>query len=45
MFLVDLSCAFVLVLIIVMSVFESEEEGTDSKKHKQFTAGVQEWEL
>jgi hypothetical protein len=44
-FLVDLTCAFVLVLMTVMFMFESEEGGTDSKKHKQFTVRVQEWEL
>lgn len=33
MFLGHLACAFLLVLITVMFVFESEEEGTDSKKH------------
>jgi hypothetical protein len=33
------------VLITVMFLFESEEEGTDYKKHKQFTVGVQEWEV
>jgi hypothetical protein len=29
----------------VMFVFESEEEGTDSEEHKEFTVGVQEWEV
>ena len=36
MCLVDLTCAFVFVLITVKFVFESEEEGTDSKKTQTF---------
>jgi hypothetical protein len=42
---VDLTCAVVFVSITVMFVFESEEEGTDSEEHKEFTVGVQEWEV
>jgi hypothetical protein len=42
---VDLTCAFVLVLITVMFMFGSEYEETDSEKHRQFTVRFHEWEV